>query len=420
MTYEFQYLMHLLGAASKGISAEPPKQKLEWNRVFELSQEQMINPLVGYALKKSPSTGCPEEEANKIIADSFSAAVTECGRRGLVISLLEEMEENGIYAFVVKGFSVSSVYASPETRISADTDICISPEDEEKTTEFLKNRGFEIQPRWRNGHHFKALHPHMGLLEVHIRLYDEIVEDVWFDEIDVNSLICQQHQRIITPDGAYYTLGDTDQLIFMVLHMIKHFISCGMSLRMMTDVALFVSANKDVIDSERLWNVMKKLKYDVLLSAVIHATIIYCGFSAEDFAGLGEYDPDKVEALLDDLEKGGWLGKNSYETRQESWQEYSRRLISKRKSRFSYWLYMFRWQNGFGFETFFPSVKSLVKNYPCLDKSPWLLPFVWIHRLLFRSFEKGRKTKEKIVFNEHRISEESKKRVELFGLFEML
>lgn len=420
MTYEFQYLMHLLGAASKGISAEPPKQKLDWDRVFELSQEQMLNPLIGYALKKSSSTGCPEEAANKIISDSFSAAVTECGRRGLVISLLDEMEKNGIHAFVVKGFSVSSVYASPESRISADTDICISPEDEEKATEFLRERGFEIQPRWRNGHHFEARHPKMGLLEVHIRLYDEIVENVWFDGIDVNMLICQQHQKIFTPDGDYYTLGDTDLLIFMVLHMVKHFISCGMSLRMMTDVALFMSAKKDVIDSARLWDVMKKLRYDVLLLTVIHTTVKYCGFSADDFCGLGEYNSDKVEAILDDLEKGGWLGKNGYEARQESWQEYSRQLLSKRKGRIFYWIYMFRWQNGFGLTDFFPPVKLLAGNYPCLNKFPWLLPFVWIHRLLFKSFSKGRKTKEKIVFNEHNISEESKKRVELFGLLEML
>lgn len=420
MTYEFQYLMHLLGAASTGKTAEPPKQKTDWNRVLELSDEQMLMPLICCAYKKNPSIGWPENRMQGHLKTSFSSMLTESARRSAIIGLLGKMEQEGIRTLVVKGFSIAENYDFPEARISADTDLYIAQEDEEKALEFFENQGFRVEPRWENGHHFVALHQIMGLIEVHVQLYDEIVEEVWLANVDREKLICQPHKKISTPDGEYYTLGDTDHLIFLILHMIKHFILCGMSLRMMMDVVLFMRNKKDDIDFDRVWFVMNKLRYDTFLSSVIRAMVMYCGFSVEDFPKTGSYDANKVEAILTDLEKGGWMGKNSFSERTESWQEYSRLLMLKKKNKFFYWIYIIKWQNGFGLRNFFPSKERLIKNYSCLNKYPWLLPFVWLHRLFFRGFKKAARTKEKIIFNEHDISKESQRRIDMFRLLEML
>lgn len=420
MTYEFQYLMHLLRSASTGTSAKPPEKELDWNGVFSLAGEQMIKPLIAYALKSNPSIGYPEKEAKAFIRNSLSAMITESARRSAVIALLGELEESGIHSFVVKGFSVASEYAFPETRISADTDICISPSDEEKAKAFFNSRGFSVEERWHNGHHFSARHPIMGLIEVHIQLYDEIVEDVWFADVDATSLVCQPHKKIGTDDGDYYTLGDTDHLIFIALHMIKHFILCGMSLRMVSDIALFITSKRAEIDFDRVRSVLKKLNYDELFLTVIRAAEIYMEFDASDFPDSERISDEKVEMVLTDLETGGWLGKNNQSARKDGWREYSRLIMLKKKSKISYWIYMFRWQNEFSAKALFPPKKRLVGNYPCLNRFPWLLPLVWLHRILFKGIKKGKKTKEKIVFSENNISEESKRRVEMFRLLGIL
>ncbi len=420
MTYEFEYLMHLLRSASVGLPAEPPEKKLDWNRAFSLASEQMIKPLIGYALKENPSIGYPEDRAKIFIKESFSAILTESARRSAVIALLGELEKSGVHNFTVKGFAVASEYFLPEARISSDTDICISPEDEEKAMAFFESRGFKVEERWRNGHHFSACHPVMGLIEVHIQLYDEIVEDVWFADADADSLVCQPHKKIHTDDGDYYTLGDTDHLIFMVLHMTKHFITCGMSLRMMADIALFIAAKKDELDFGRLRSVLEKLNYYEFFLTVIRAAELCFNFDDLCFADSARIESQKVETVLTDLEKGGWLGKNNSVERNDGWREYSRLLMLRRKSKLGYWLYMFRWQNEFGLKALFPPKKRLAGAYPCLNRFPWLLPFVWLHRILFKGFKKGKETKEKIVFNENDISEESKRRVEMFRSLGML
>ena len=420
MTYEFQYLMHLLGAVSMGKAAQPPEKELNWENVFSLAGEQMIKPLIGYALKENPSIGYPEDKAKALIRDSLSAVITESARRSAIITLLGELEESGVHNFTVKGFSVASFYALPEARISSDTDVCISPDDEEKAMSFFESRGFKVEKRWLNGHHFSAHHPVMGLIEVHIKLYDEIVEDVWFSAVNADSLICQPHKKVHTVDGDYYTLGETDHLIFIILHMIKHFILCGMSLRMMADIAVFIEAKKDEIDFERVRSVMKKLNYEELLLTVIRAMHIYFGFDASCFSDSENIEDAKVELLLTDVETGGWLGKNNLSERKDGWREYSRLLMLRRKGRLSYGLYMFRWRNGSGVKALFPPKKRLIGDYPRLTRFPWLLPFVWLHRIFVKGFKKGKKSKEEIVINKNNLSEESKRRVEMFRSFGIL
>lgn len=420
MTYEFQYLMQLLGSASTGKPVNLPEHELDWSKLFELAQEQMLVPLIWHVLKINPALSC---KANKLVSggtDPLSTIVTDSIARSSVISLLGKMENEGIHAVVVKGFSIAESYKSPEARISSDTDILIAPEDEMKAQKFLKDNGFRVEPRWDNGHHFTAHHPLMGLLEVHIQLYDDIAEDIWFAGVASDSLICQEHKKVCTPDGVYYTLGDTDHLIFIILHMIKHFILCGMSLRMMTDTASFMSAKMDTLDFSRIWSVMRSLRYDSFLNSVLWITVKYCGFSAEDFPGIGAFDYQNVELILSDVEKGGWLGRNEFTERKESWQEYSRQIFAERNSDIHYRAYMYKWQTGLSLKTIFPSKKRLIKNYPFLNKFPWLIPFVWIHRIIFRSIPRYMKAKEKIVFNEHLVSDESKKRVEMFRELGML
>lgn len=420
MTYEFQYLMQLLGSASTGKPAKSPDREPDWNKVFELAQEQMLMPLIWYALKTNPVSDCHAGEILSSAPNPLSAIITDSAARSLIISLLEKMENEGIHAVVVKGLAVAEGYSSPEARISSDTDIFIAPEDEIKAQKFLEANGFKVEPRWDNGHHFSAHHPLMGLLEVHIQLYDDIAEDVWFAGVSDDSLICQEHKKVCTADGAYYTLGDTDHIIFIILHMIKHFILCGMSLRMMTDTAVFMSSGKDILDFNRIWSVMRKLKYDGFLTSVLWAMVKYCGFSADDFPGIGAFDSEKVELILSDVEKGGWLGKNDYTARKESWQEYSRMVFAEKKGNIHYRAYMLKWQIGLNIKTFFPPKERLVKDYPFLNKFFWLIPFAWIHRIIFKSIPRYLKAKEKIVFNEDHISTESKERVKMFRILGML
>ena len=244
MSYEFEYLMQLMAAASRGIPAPMPARDPDWQRLLRLAREQSVEPLIGYVLKKQPELGCPEELREEQIQRLRQRTLVDFQRRILHFQMLEKMEKAGLKVVLLKGYDAARNYAVPECRISTDVDLWVQPEDEEAACAFLAQQGFEVEPRWKNGHHAVCHHPRMGCVELHALLYDEIVESVWFGKNDGREFVREPFCRVETPEGAYNCLGDTDNLLFLSLHMIKHFIISGMSLRILMDVALFFARRK--------------------------------------------------------------------------------------------------------------------------------------------------------------------------------
>ena len=300
--------------------------------------------------------------------------------------------------------------------MSGDTDLLIEPKNEKRACAFMKANGFAVEHRWTNGHHDVCHHPRLGCVELHVMLYDEIVEDVWFGRMDGREFVCEPPIEAETPDGCYRTLGYTDHMIFLMLHLIKHFILTGMSLRMMLDVALFFSRHAERIDSARFWKMMESLKYGTIAQSILWAMVRYCGIDATSIPGLCEACPKQVGMILDDLENGGWLGKIDEKAREEGWYEYNRQLLMKNRSKAQYLLFMLRWKIGAYLKALFPSRKTLAIRYPCVQKSVMVIPFAWVHRLIFRG---SRAVKEGalttyIITDEKKIGTSAQERVQMF------
>lgn len=422
MTNEFKALMRLVGAAAQGTTISALPCELDWARIARLAEEQEVQSLLGYALRLSPTLDCPPELRNILLARMRQQAFSNHAWKHSTLQLLEKMNAEGIHALLVKGYAVAECYAAPDSRMSGDTDLLIEPKDEKRACAFMKSNGFTVERRWTNGHHDVCWHPQLGCVELHVRLYDEIVEDVWFDGMDGREFVCEPSIEVCTPDGGYCTLGYTDHMIFLMLHLIKHFILSGMALRMMLDVALFFSHNAEKIDSMRFWQTMKDLRYEAIAQTILWAAVRDCGMDAASIPGLSEMDAEQVDLILDDMESGGWLGQIDEKARSEGWLEYNRQLLMKNRNRIQYLFFMIRWKMGMYLQALFPSRKTLAIRYPCVQKSAIMIPFVWMHRLIFRSgraVKKGALTTY-IVTDEKKISDLGRERVQMFKQFRMM
>lgn len=246
--------------------------------------------------------------------------------------------------------------------------------------------------------------------------------DVWFGKLDGDAFIGETYIKERTQDGTYRTLGYTDHLIFLMMHLIKHFIQAGMSLQMMLDVALFFGSNADKIDSQRFWQTMESLQYGKVARSVLWAMVRYCGVAASTIPGLNSECQEHTDMLIDDLEEGGWLGRNDQSVREEGWHEYNRQLLMENRSKLQYLLYMFRWKSGMYWKALFPTRDALAKKYPYITKSSLLIPVAWLHRLVFRggkAVKKGVLTSN-IVMNEQNVSGIGKQRVAMFRKLQMI
>ena len=416
MTNEFKALMQLVGAAAQGKTLQKLPDDLDWARIERLANEQAVQTLLGYALRLSPALDCPAELRESLVSQMRQEAFSNYAWKHSTLQLLAEMNAAGIPALLIKGYAVADCYAAPDCRMSGDTDLLIEPKNEKRACAFMKANGFAVERRWTNGHHDVCRHPQLGCVELHVMLYDEIVEDVWFGRMDGREFVSESAIEVATRDGSYRTLGYTDHMIFLMLHLIKHFIMTGMSLRMMLDVALFFSHHAERIDSARFWKTMESLKYGTIAQSILWAMVCYCGIDQTSLPGLCGDCPESVEMILDDLESGGWLGKIDEKAREEGWYEYNRQLLMKNRSKAQYLLFMLHWKIGAYLKALFPSRKTLAIRYPCVQKSALLIPLVWLHRLIFRgsrAVKKGTLTNY-IIADETKIGVSAQARVQMF------
>lgn len=422
MTREFQQVLKLTAVGATRHAMNIFCEDIDWEKVIAVAQKHKVEYFVAYALKRNPQILCPSEIRDPLLKEARTIIFSNALHKQSILQLVEDMEAAGIPAVLLKGYAIADCYALPECRMCGDADVWINSKDEERACEFMKAQGFTVEPRWKNGHHAVCNHPMLGCVELHVILYDEIVEDVWFGKMDGAEFVSEPYIRTSTEGGTYQTLGYTDHFIFLVLHMIKHFILSGLTVQMMLDVALYFRRHAVHINVERVWNTLNSLHYSKLFNCILWAMIRYCGFKREDFSGICDEAPEQVEKILSDLENGGWMGWQNKSAREEGWQEYNRQLIMENKSRVQYWLYMLHWKMGMYWRALFPTFDALAGKYPYIRKYPVLKPVAWLHRVIFRgsrAIQNGVLT-TCVITDEEKVSAVGKERIRLFRSLDML
>lgn len=417
---DFHTLIRLASAGARGKRIACNNIE-DWNRVYQLTAEQVAIPLLGSALLCNPDLACPEDQKDYLIGYMRTLATKNMIRRHRIQSLIMELENAGFQVQLLKGYVLADCYVYPECRSSVDTDILI-PEDQEKALcNYLRAKDFIVSDRSSVSHHSVCRHKKYGMIEVHVNLYDEIVEDVWFRK-RTGDLLIESPLKIATPEGSLTTIGYTDHLIFLILHMIKHFISRGMGLGMMLDVALYWEKHRDKIDVTRIWALMDALKFSTVVSCVLHSMIRFGDFESSSFTGLREVTDDQIDSLLADLERGGRMGINDSKNRQDSAFVYGRIVMVQDKSKLHYLCYMLFWKAKGYASALFPSREHISRRYAFIKDKPWLLPAAWLHRLVIRGIKalKNDRITNQIHADNTMVTEAVRERVDLFKRLNMI
>lgn len=415
----FRQLMKLTGMGATGRNV--PIGNVDWPSVLKLAQEQAVLPLVGAALINCPGIACPEQLRASLLMLARKAAEKDFVRKNRILRMTREMEGVGIDVQLIKGYAVADCYSFPECRSSTDSDILVPLDQEHTACDFLRNKGFQVEMRSETDHHDVCQHPQLGVVEIHVHLYNELRREIWFEDINCDGFIKEPSIQMMSSGIPFRTLGCTDHLIFLSLHLIEHFICAGMGLRMMTDIALFFSKYRDQIDTKRYWKVMDQLKYATLMNCVLWAMIDTGCFDASEFTGISEECPDSIDLILFDLERGGHLGVNTgYQF--DGAYEYSRQLYLHKKSVFRYYQYIIRYKLRDAKKRIFPENIKLIESYHCLGERKWLIPFAKVYHMFWYIITKVSEgsLKKPLRTTSAQMPEEAKRRVEMLKKLGMI
>ena len=371
MTQDFTNMLYLFGASATGKEIEIEYCK-NLSKIRDLSLMQEVWDVVYSGVRPKIESGevkIPPEIHATLEKTFLSNVALNVQKIEFNLSSLRKLEESGIKCAVLKGITISRLYAMPEARISSDMDILIDIKDEGKTVEILTELGYECENRAKNDHHMKAYHKKGGLLEVHVALHSAPTNDIILDdEIRYN----EEFYRL---EDGLYTLGIQDNIIYLSAHLIKHLVNDATGIRQMMDLLLYMKEYKEKIDWEKYNSLMKKLGYDTLIRVVKGIGVKYFGMEFQDAITEGHGLPE----LLEDCEIGGVFAKNEKE-RARFFSIYTKRRSGK--GTLSYLVYRFFKSERSVFAMLFPPAEAIKERFSYVKKHPVLLPVGWIHRFI--------------------------------------
>lgn len=374
--------VHLFASGMKGILPEGDRRyhQEEIEEIEKTARSQGVWPVVFAVLKKLSEKGLADIGADKLAKwqMELNLKVLEYTLRQEAMYSFLEQELSFSNPVMLKGDLISDLYANPELRFSGDTDILIDPKDEKAVLDAFRKAGGEYRPRGENNNQAVCVHPKAGKFEVHISLDTKEVTEVWYDNLDFGG---EQKRQVTLKNGHTVTaLGVTDGAINMVLHFLKHFISGIAHLKMLGDSILYLSHYRDEIDFGRIDSVMTHLGYEKIYETIKYIGNRYFGFS--NLLADASYE-ELSRKIFSDLQ---FCANEGYEEEKLSaYREYSQgRYENYHKKNYSE--YQAKLNRRDRMKRWFPQKTVLYQEYPVLIKQGWLLPFIWIVRIVKKLF----------------------------------
>lgn len=307
--------LDMLSFFSSGTTGQPFKLEASINNkeVERFAREQGVWQIIFsvmdkvYNGKDNGKLNMTKSVYNGMLKSFFADSAMQIRRQNALNELYDALEKNQIEYCIIKGESMSHLYHQPSLRISSDTDIYIHEEDEKVVSDIIRKLHYEILPFYPTSHHLVAVHSVAGRVEIHLRFYSEKMENIWFGN---KVFIKENYRKVKTSEGILIpTLGITDNLIFITLHFIKHFINFGVGIRQLMDILLYMKYYREVIDWERYNLLLDNLRYKKLICHLIGIGICYFNINSEDLPPC-TYDEKVLTRILLDIQAGGIFGKN--------------------------------------------------------------------------------------------------------------
>lgn len=381
----------------------------QWNDILNLAQYHNVFPLVFEKLSELEAfVHLPEY--SKYTMQAMSMVAMRVRKTETFLCLYQSFRSVGVYPLVMKGLICRQLYGIyKDHRPSGDEDILVQKEDFEQVEKILIKEGFipKVNKIYTEAEliELKELaycNQTMGLsIEVHInpvgrndswrRKANEYFKDVFENaqEIEIDKVMIK-------------TMSHTDNLLFLIIHTLNHFIIGGVGIRQVLDVLLYLRQYGDKCDWDYLIESLKELKADLFFSDLIQIGNQYLGFDL-----LSPTAPNCPEFLLSDFLESGTFG-NSTEVQRNvtAWTsaalEKSQNGTTNKVKEFMYVL--------------FPKKSWMLKGNPELAEKPWLLPISWVQRWI-RILKRNSANGNNLISESKKLSQQ---RIELLKKYKIL
>lgn len=370
-----------------------PEADVDWDEVIRLAKINNLLGLMFICVDKLDKAYRPREELYQKLKKSFLLQVNRSDQIEMYIKkVIDTFEKENIDHIFLKGYEIKHCYPIPEIRTMSDVDVVIRREDREKSDRVLKSLGYE-------GNYTNCevwdYRKKISYIEVHTSMVsDEIKQGIDYGEYFSNPW---NHATLAGKNT--YKLNDEYHLIFLLVHMAKHFAECGCGIRMFLDINFYLKKYSKSLDWDYIWSELNKLELVTFTQIVL--TLCNRWFETEIPIDAVDLESDFYEKITENVLLGGVFGfeLSNYKLGM------LRQDLNKSNSYFKSSLNICR-------KLIFPSYEELIKQkqYSYLVNRKYLLFFTWIYRIFYISITRGKKSMgylRSILFGKNKVQEQS-------------
>lgn len=344
----------------------------------------LIYPLIKNEMSASDLSRMVERDYYAYIA----ADIQQKTAADLIDNLLNE---RGIDHIFLKGNNLKPLYPETYMRGMGDIDVLVRENARKQVKQALNKQ--KITLTGKAEHHDNYLYGKDVLIEVHYSLFPE--RHRFWDREPWN--FARQLKDCL------YELEKEYELVYLLSHLAKHFLSSGAGLRSVLDIGLYLHCHSSLLDYDKLKSYVKKAGLETFFTNIIILNNMLFDFNLPEtlclsaWLSVGEY-----ESIADYIASAGIHGYgqdfNSFSLQMASHQR-------RNKKKFSFYL-----------GKIFPSYRSMKAVYPAICRYKVLLPLGWVLRWFRLMFNKGTYVKIKKLFIKREEVEENISFLQKIGL----
>lgn len=353
-------------------------QPEDWIGLFQLAESHHVLPMIYKAIYNCPAA---KKAGTQLFATykrrTMQLVMLQTIKTSEFLRVYQYLKSAGLTPMVVKGIICRELYHNPDDRMSADEDILIPGDQFRSCCEAMMNYGMSHLNQKQEIHTIyevpfgKTGSPiyielHKSLFPPDSEAYGDFncfFEHVWERKIEM----CIQGISI-------FGMNHTDHMFYLICHSFKHFLHSGFGIRQVCDITLYANVYGKFIDWHQVLQNCRKMNAEFFAAALFRIGRKFLTFDPDAACYPDEWRAIKVDEteLLDDLLNSGIYGGSNMSRKHSSTITLNAVSAPKKGKRSGRRL----------IRIVFPPVKDLERRYPCLKRRPYLLPIVWIRRIL--------------------------------------
>lgn len=353
-------------------------EDISWKDILEECKSHNIESLVYYGINSNTLKTIDKDTLESWKKQTFMSNIYQINHIKQISNILSILNDKNIPVIVLKGLVIRDLYPKSELRTMGDADVLVNEKDIETVINILNSLGYEEKGR-------NAFHIEFEKGNSHIEVHWTLANENMFDGIvEFNNEIWSNAVEVKVGDSKAFSMCDEDLLLYLCIHMAKHFINGGFGIRQVCDVFLLVEQRNKFID----WNIFmikaKRSGIDKFTMSIFAICNKLFGMSIPDELEKYKIREEKnINLVIDAIFANGVHGHSDKIAIR------AKQLAYENNNNKASIIASFR-------RVYFPPSDKLGDKYGYAKKYKLLLPVAWIHRFVNTIFRKDYSVSDKV------------------------